>query len=64
MSARGCKSQCLQAFEVKNQEFTFDIIDMSSLSCGFNGALNLVEIDADGSLAKYSTGAKYGTRLL
>lgn len=48
----------LQAFDVKNQGFTFDIIDVFNLSFGLDGALDFVEIDADGSLAKYSTGAK------
>ncbi|KAJ3483010.1 hypothetical protein NLI96_g6591 [Meripilus lineatus] len=52
-----------QMFKLKNQEFTFDV-DMSNLPCGLNGALYLVEMDADGGMAKYPTnkaGAKYGT---
>jgi cellulose 1,4-beta-cellobiosidase len=52
-----------QLFKLKNQEFTFDV-DMSNLPCGLNGALYLIEMDADGGLAKYPTnkaGAKYGT---
>ncbi|KAI0051594.1 glycoside hydrolase family 7 protein, partial [Auriscalpium vulgare] len=52
-----------QMFKLLNQEFTFDV-DMSNLPCGLNGAVYLVEMDADGGMAKYSTnkaGAKYGT---
>ncbi|KAJ3125775.1 hypothetical protein HK098_008235 [Nowakowskiella sp. JEL0407] len=49
--------------KLKNKEFTFDV-DLSQLGCGLNGALYLVEMEADGGMAKYSTnkaGAKYGT---
>lgn len=52
-----------QLFKLKNQEFTFDV-DVSNLPCGLNGALYMVEMDADGGMAKYSSnkaGAKYGT---
>ena len=52
-----------EMFQLLNQEFTFDV-DMSQLPCGLNGALYLVEMDADGGLAKFPTnkaGAKYGT---
>ena len=52
-----------ELFNLKNQEFTFDV-DMSNLPCGLNGALYLVEMDADGGMAKFPTnkaGAKYGT---
>ncbi|KAI0042979.1 glycoside hydrolase family 7 protein, partial [Auriscalpium vulgare] len=50
-------------FKLLNQEFTFDV-DVSNLPCGVNGAAYLVEMDADGGMAKYPTnkaGAKYGT---
>lgn len=52
-----------QMFKLLNQEFTFDV-DMSNLPCGLNGALYLIEMDADGGLAKFTNnkaGAKYGT---
>ncbi|KAI0081672.1 Exoglucanase 1 [Panus rudis PR-1116 ss-1] len=52
-----------QLFKLKNQEFTFDV-DMSNLGCGLNGAVYLVEMDADGGVSKFPTnkaGAKYGT---
>ncbi|KAI0673755.1 cellobiohydrolaseI [Trametes maxima] len=52
-----------QLFNLKNQEFTFDI-DMSQLPCGLNGALYFVEMDADGGQSRFPTnkaGAKYGT---
>ncbi|KAG9218925.1 hypothetical protein CCMSSC00406_0000961 [Pleurotus cornucopiae] len=52
-----------QMFNLKNQEFTFDI-DMSQLPCGLNGALYFSEMPADGGMAQFSTnkaGAKYGT---
>ena len=45
-----------------NQEFSFDV-DVSNLPCGLNGALYLVEMDADGGMS-FSTnecGAQYGT---
>ena len=50
-------------FKLKNKEFTFDV-DVSKLPCGLNGALYLVDMDADGGMSKYSgnkAGAKYGT---
>jgi len=50
-------------FKLKNREFTFDV-DISNLPCGLNGALYLVEMDADGGLSEYplnKAGAKYGT---
>ncbi|KAF1949584.1 glycoside hydrolase [Byssothecium circinans] len=50
-------------FKLLNKEFTFDV-DASQLPCGLNGALYLVEMDADGGLSKYPSnkaGAKYGT---
>ena len=50
-------------FKLKNKEFTFDI-DVSRLPCGLNGALYLVDMDADGGMSKYAgnkAGAKYGT---
>ncbi|CEL59238.1 hypothetical protein RSOLAG1IB_03171 [Rhizoctonia solani AG-1 IB] len=52
-----------QIFKPKNREFTFDV-DASNLSCGLNGALYFVQMDADGGMSKYPTnkaGAKYGT---
>lgn len=52
-----------QMFKLVNQEFTFDV-DMSNLPCGLNGAVYLVEMDADGGTAKYpnnKAGAKFGT---
>ena len=52
-----------QLFKLKNQEFTFDV-DMSGLPCGLNGAVYLVEMDADGGSGKFANnkaGAKYGT---
>ncbi|KAH9932018.1 cellobiohydrolaseI [Epithele typhae] len=52
-----------QLFNLKNQEFTFDI-DMSQLPCGLNGALYFVGMDADGGTSRFSgnkAGAKYGT---
>lgn len=50
-------------FNLKNQEFTFDV-DVSNLPCGLNGALYFVSMDADGGQSKYAgnkAGAKYGT---
>ena len=52
-----------ELYKLKNQEFTFDV-DMSQLPCGLNGAVYLVEMDADGGMAKFPTnkaGAKFGT---
>ena len=62
LMAPGSDSQ-YQMFKLKNQEFTFDV-DMSQLPCGLNGAVYLVEMDADGGMAKFPTnkaGAKFGT---
>ncbi|KAF7432982.1 hypothetical protein PC9H_004926 [Pleurotus ostreatus] len=42
-----------QMFNLKNQEFTFDI-DMSQLPCGLNGALYFSEMPADGGMAQFS----------
>ena len=50
-------------FKLKNKEFTFDV-DVSKLPCGLNGALYMVEMDADGGMSKFpgnKAGAKYGT---
>ena len=51
-------------FKLKNKEFTFDV-DVSKLPCGINGALYMVEMDADGGMGKYqpgnTAGAKFGT---
>ena len=47
----------------RSQEFSFDV-DMSQLPCGLNGAVYLVQMDADGGMAKFPSnkaGAKYGT---
>ncbi|KAI0375167.1 cellobiohydrolaseI [Pilatotrama ljubarskyi] len=55
--------QNYQMFNMKNQEFTFDV-DMSNLPCGLNGALYFVEMDADGGKSRFPTnkaGSKYGT---
>ncbi|KAI0660696.1 cellobiohydrolaseI [Cubamyces menziesii] len=55
--------QKYQIFNLKNQEFTFDV-DMSKLPCGLNGALYFVEMDADGGVSRFpnnKAGAKYGT---
>jgi len=49
-------------FMLLNQEFSFDV-DVSNLPCGLNGALYLVEMDADGGMS-YPTndcGAEFGT---
>jgi cellulose 1,4-beta-cellobiosidase len=40
-----------QMFSLLNQEFTFTV-DMSHLGCGFNGALYLSQMDADGGMAR------------
>ncbi len=47
---------------MKNREFTFDV-DVSTLPCGVNGALYLVEMQKDGgkSYPNNKAGAKYGT---
>jgi cellulose 1,4-beta-cellobiosidase len=50
-------------FNIKNKEFTFTV-DTSKLPCGLNGALYMVEMEADGGMSKYPSnkaGAKYGT---
>lgn len=50
-------------FKLLNKEFTFDV-DTSTLPCGLNGALYLIEMEEDGGMGKYPTnkaGAKYGT---
>ena len=50
-------------FKLKNKEFTFNV-DVSRLPCGLNGALYMVDMDADGGMSKYpgnKAGAKYGT---
>merc|ERR1719367_2512747 len=49
-------------FKLKNREFSFDV-DVSALSCGLNGALYFVEMEADGGLGRghNNAGAKYGT---
>jgi len=48
-------------FKLKNREIALDV-DVSSLECGLNGALYLVEMPADGGLsATNKAGARYGT---
>merc|ERR1711988_515697 len=50
-------------FSLLGQELSFDV-DASELPCGINGALYLVEMDADGGKSKYpgnAAGAKFGT---
>jgi cellulose 1,4-beta-cellobiosidase len=50
-------------FKLGNRELAFDV-DVSTLQCGMNGAIYLVEMEADGGTARYPTnkaGAKYGT---
>jgi len=49
-------------FQLKNREFTIDV-DVSTLTCGLNGALYFVEMDQKGDYdgAGNSAGAKYGT---
>jgi len=52
-----------ELFKLKGKEFAMDV-DMSNLGCGLNGAVYLVEMEADGGKSKYPTnkaGAKYGT---
>ncbi|KAK1149729.1 hypothetical protein N8T08_005283 [Aspergillus melleus] len=52
-----------ETLKLLNQEITFDV-DVSALPCGLNGAVYLVNMDADGGKSKYPTneaGAKYGT---
>ncbi|CDO75516.1 Glycoside Hydrolase Family 7 protein [Trametes cinnabarina] len=59
----GTDDASYQLFNLKNQEFTFDV-DMSNLPCGLNGALYFVEMDADGGKSRFPSnkaGAKYGT---
>ena len=51
-----------KVFKLKNREISFDV-DMSSIPCGLNGALYLVEMPADGGSAAYPSnqaGADYG----
>lgn len=48
-------------FALKNREFAFEV-DVSSLPCGINAALYLVEMPADGGKSSgNSAGAKFGT---
>merc|ERR1711957_1110963 len=49
-------------FRLKNREFTIDV-DVSTLSCGLNGALYFVEMDQKGDYdgQNNKAGAKYGT---
>mmetsp|Transcript_15172 Transcript_15172/g.47689 ORF Transcript_15172/g.47689 Transcript_15172/m.47689 type:complete len:610 (+) Transcript_15172:25-1854(+) len=49
-------------WKLKNREFSFDV-DVSSLSCGLNGALYFVEMSADGGrgLGHNAAGAEFGT---
>jgi len=49
-------------WKLKNREFTFDV-DVSSLTCGLNGALYFVEMHADGGLGQGNNkvGANFGS---
>jgi len=49
-------------FQLKNREFSLDI-DVSSLTCGLNGALYFIEMDESGGkgVGDNDAGAKYGT---
>jgi len=49
-------------FRLKNREFTIDV-DVSTLTCGLNGALYFVEMDQKGDYdgQNNKAGAKYGT---
>jgi cellulose 1,4-beta-cellobiosidase len=49
-------------FKLKNREFSFDV-DVSTLTCGLNGALYFVEMDEHGDYdgVNNKAGAKYGT---
>lgn len=52
-----------KTFQLLGNEISFDV-DVSNLPCGVNGALYLVEMEADGGKASYpenKAGAKYGT---
>jgi len=51
-----------KVFKLKNREFTFDV-DVSSLTCGLNGALYFVAMDGKGGkgLGNNQAGAKFGT---
>ena len=42
--------QKYKKLQLLNKEFTFDV-KVSDLDCGLNGALYLVEMDADGGLS-------------
>lgn len=49
-------------FKLLNREFSFEV-DLSTLPCGVNAAMSLVEMDEDGGMKKYPTnkaGAQYG----
>jgi len=55
--------QTYKLLKLKNKEIAFDV-DVSNLPCGLNGALYMVQMDADGGMSKYSgnkAGAKLGT---
>jgi cellulose 1,4-beta-cellobiosidase len=57
------KGQQYKMFYLLNKEISFDVDD-SQLDCGLNGALYLIEMQADGGLSEFPTnkcGAKYGT---
>eukprot|EP00405_Crypthecodinium_cohnii_P017022 CAMPEP_0206447000 /NCGR_PEP_ID=MMETSP0324_2-20121206/16501_1 /ASSEMBLY_ACC=CAM_ASM_000836 /TAXON_ID=2866 /ORGANISM="Crypthecodinium cohnii, Strain Seligo" /LENGTH=466 /DNA_ID=CAMNT_0053915639 /DNA_START=119 /DNA_END=1519 /DNA_ORIENTATION=+ len=48
-------------FHLKNREFTFDV-DVSTLTCGLNGALYFVEMSENGDLGgNNQAGAQFGT---
>ena len=48
-------------FKLINRELTFDV-DTSTVECGMNGALYLVEMEQDGGMkGNNKAGAAYGT---
>jgi cellulose 1,4-beta-cellobiosidase len=48
-------------FKLKNREFSFDV-DVSTLSCGLNGAVYFSEMEASGGMGgRNKAGAKFGT---
>lgn len=53
-----------QTFVLQGNEFAFDV-DLATVQCGINSALNFVAMDADGGLERFAgknvVGASYGT---
>merc|ERR1711933_647108 len=58
----GKDTEHYEMFKLKNREFSVDV-DVKSLTCGMNGALYFVAMDADGGkgLNNNEAGAKFGT---